>query len=194
MCLQASVVVFPEGTIMNWALEKPAVREAFRSIARKNGCQPFEHVLFPKHRGFHRVLNHLEGQLDAVYDLTIMYSCTRGPAGEHGMAPSFLGKKYSTLQLLSVNIRIPPFLNAKPQLLRPPEHSRFYPINQLHYPCSFASDRHKRCAKRRRGSEAVSDRTVRHQRTVSTIIHPSRSFLANCIADLRTSHPAKYIR
>ncbi|XP_042901542.1 1-acyl-sn-glycerol-3-phosphate acyltransferase epsilon isoform X1 [Parasteatoda tepidariorum] len=70
------MVIFPEGTRYN--PEMPNVIEKSQAFARERGLVPLKHVLTPKYRGFHLTLENLKNNLDAVYDATVIYSCTKG--------------------------------------------------------------------------------------------------------------------
>ncbi|OQR78279.1 1-acyl-sn-glycerol-3-phosphate acyltransferase epsilon-like [Tropilaelaps mercedesae] len=83
-----SMLIYPEGTVMNWALDERNVWEKNRAYARSNGEQPFEYVLFPRYRGLFRLLKHLRGNTQALYDFTIIYESTRTGNGFRRRTPS----------------------------------------------------------------------------------------------------------
>jgi 1-acyl-sn-glycerol-3-phosphate acyltransferase len=66
--LPASLVIFPEGTRM-----KPDKFAASQAYAKRKGLPVLNHVLLPRGKGVHASLQGLEGHLQAVYDLTIIY-------------------------------------------------------------------------------------------------------------------------
>ena len=66
--LPTSLVIFPEGTRM-----KPDKFAASQAYAKRKGLPVLEHVLLPRGKGIHASLQGLEGYLQAVYDLTIIY-------------------------------------------------------------------------------------------------------------------------
>ncbi|GFY50561.1 1-acyl-sn-glycerol-3-phosphate acyltransferase epsilon [Trichonephila inaurata madagascariensis] len=70
------MVIFPEGTRYN--PEASDMIEKSQSFARDRGLVPLKHVLTPKYKGFQIALEHLKNNLDAVYDATVIYSCTKG--------------------------------------------------------------------------------------------------------------------
>ncbi|XP_055945741.1 1-acyl-sn-glycerol-3-phosphate acyltransferase epsilon-like isoform X2 [Argiope bruennichi] len=70
------MVIFPEGTRYN--PEASEMIEKSQSFAKDRGLVPLKHVLTPKYKGFHIALEHLKNNLDAVYDATVIYSCTKG--------------------------------------------------------------------------------------------------------------------
>lgn len=58
-----------------------------------SGLVPLKHVLTPKYKGFHIALENLKDNLDAVYDATVIYSCTKGNKKTlRTKAPSMFGK------------------------------------------------------------------------------------------------------
>ncbi|XP_022691581.1 1-acyl-sn-glycerol-3-phosphate acyltransferase epsilon-like [Varroa jacobsoni] len=81
------ILIYPEGTTMNNAIETPNIIEKSRQVAIENKQKPFEYVLFPRSRGFHRLLDKFRGQIDAIYDLTLIYSSTRDRNGHRRPAP-----------------------------------------------------------------------------------------------------------
>lgn len=76
---------------MNNAIETPNIIEKSRQVAIENKQKPFEYVLFPRSRGFHRLLDKFRGQIDAIYDLTLIYSSTRDRNGHRRPAPCVTG-------------------------------------------------------------------------------------------------------
>ncbi|XP_054711785.1 1-acyl-sn-glycerol-3-phosphate acyltransferase epsilon-like [Uloborus diversus] len=69
------MVIFPEGTRYN--PQSSDIIEKSRAFAKSRGLVPLKHVLTPKHRGFHIALENMKNNLDAIYDATVIYSCTR---------------------------------------------------------------------------------------------------------------------
>jgi 1-acyl-sn-glycerol-3-phosphate acyltransferase len=59
---------FVEGT-----RKTPAKHSASRAYAEKIGDRPFEHVMYPRTRGFVASVGAMRDQLDAVYDVTLAY-------------------------------------------------------------------------------------------------------------------------
>ncbi|GIY55274.1 1-acyl-sn-glycerol-3-phosphate acyltransferase epsilon [Caerostris darwini] len=70
------MVIFPEGTRFN--PEASEMIEKSQSFAKERGLVPLKHVLTPKYKGFYIALEHMKNNLDAVYDATVIYSCTKG--------------------------------------------------------------------------------------------------------------------
>ncbi|KFM65688.1 1-acyl-sn-glycerol-3-phosphate acyltransferase epsilon, partial [Stegodyphus mimosarum] len=70
------MVIFPEGTRYNPLASN--VIEKSRAFAKERGLVPLKHVLTPKYKGFHIALENMKDNLDAVYDATVIYSCTKG--------------------------------------------------------------------------------------------------------------------
>jgi len=66
--LPTSLVIFPEGTRM-----KPDKFASSQAYAKRKGLPVLQHVLLPRGKGVHASLQGLEGHLQAVYDLTIIY-------------------------------------------------------------------------------------------------------------------------
>ncbi|XP_022660046.1 uncharacterized protein LOC111249871 isoform X2 [Varroa destructor] len=91
------ITIYPEDTIMNWALENREIREKSRQMARDHGREPFQHVLFPKYRGFFRLLSLFRDRLDAVYDFTFIHASTRGPDGHRKPAPGLFAATLLTV-------------------------------------------------------------------------------------------------
>lgn len=60
--------LYPEGTRI-----KPNKLAKAQEFAQQNGHALPQHVLIPRVRGFQATLDGLEGHLQAVYDLTIVY-------------------------------------------------------------------------------------------------------------------------
>ena len=75
------MLIYPEGTTWNNGLEVEGIFEKSDALARACNREPFTHVMFPKHKGFYRLLSSLRERLDAVYDMTFAYSTTRTPEG-----------------------------------------------------------------------------------------------------------------
>ncbi len=63
------LVIFPEGTRISQAKLKRS-----RRIARRQGLEPLNHVMFPLTKGVGATLDGLGQRLEAVYDVTIGYS------------------------------------------------------------------------------------------------------------------------
>lgn len=70
------MVIFPEGTRYN-PLSTDIIEKS-RSFAKERGFVPLKHVLTPKYKGFHIALENMKNNLDAIYDATVIYSCTKG--------------------------------------------------------------------------------------------------------------------
>ncbi|XP_076320039.1 1-acyl-sn-glycerol-3-phosphate acyltransferase epsilon-like isoform X2 [Tachypleus tridentatus] len=81
------LVIFPEGTRFNPSL--PQLLERSHKVAEDQGIQPFKHLLTPKIRGLHVVLEQLRNSFDALYDVTVVYSNTKDKKnGKRKPAPS----------------------------------------------------------------------------------------------------------
>ncbi|KAG8178308.1 hypothetical protein JTE90_026279 [Oedothorax gibbosus] len=70
------MVIFPEGTRYN--PENLDLIEKSRSFANERGLVPLKHVLTPKYKGFYIAIENMKNNLDAIYDATVIYSCTKG--------------------------------------------------------------------------------------------------------------------
>ncbi|OQR78278.1 1-acyl-sn-glycerol-3-phosphate acyltransferase epsilon-like [Tropilaelaps mercedesae] len=86
------LMIYPEGTTWNNAVDEGRIFEKSRQVAIESGREPFRHLLFPRARGFQRLLSQFRGQIKAVYDLTLVYSSTRDSSGAKKPAPSLTGK------------------------------------------------------------------------------------------------------
>lgn len=70
-----------------------------------SGLVPLKHVLTPKYKGFHIALENLKDNLDAVYDATVIYSCTKGNKKTlRTKAPSMFGKLSYIYKYMSASI------------------------------------------------------------------------------------------
>ncbi|CAF1093034.1 unnamed protein product [Adineta steineri] len=69
------LVIFPEGTRYNPEKNQDAI-ERSREFAQKKGVLPFDHVLYPRTGATIAAINALKDKLDAVYDITVVYSPT----------------------------------------------------------------------------------------------------------------------
>ncbi|XP_003739360.1 1-acyl-sn-glycerol-3-phosphate acyltransferase epsilon [Galendromus occidentalis] len=85
-----SLLIYPEGTTWNNGEEVDGIFQKSDALARSCNREPFQHVLFPKHKGFYRLLSKFRNRLDAVYDVTVGYSSTRSPEGRRLMAPGMI--------------------------------------------------------------------------------------------------------
>lgn len=65
------LVIFPEGTRFN--PKKLSYLEKSRSYASNNGLEPLDEVLTPRAKAFHCAVTSMDKNLDAVYDITIVY-------------------------------------------------------------------------------------------------------------------------
>ncbi|OQR78280.1 1-acyl-sn-glycerol-3-phosphate acyltransferase epsilon-like [Tropilaelaps mercedesae] len=101
----ACMVIYPEGTIMNYAMENPVVLEQSQQIARKHHRKPFQYVLFPRHRGFYHLLTHFKGHVNAVYDFTFIYKCTRGPNGLRKPTPGLYDILRATFSTVHIHLQ-----------------------------------------------------------------------------------------
>lgn len=84
--LPNSLVIFPEGTRM-----KPDKFAASRAYAKRKGLPVLDRVLLPRGKGIHASLQGLEGYLQSVYDLTIVYD-----GGAPSLSDFFLKGGYTT--------------------------------------------------------------------------------------------------
>lgn len=81
------LVIFPEGTRYTGAARQLG---SSRTYARTRKLAPpeLQYVLCPRVTGMHLALDALRDRLDAVYDVTIAYSQSRGFTGGRVQAPS----------------------------------------------------------------------------------------------------------
>ncbi|CAM1299019.1 Uncharacterised protein g2298 [Pycnogonum litorale] len=68
------LVIFPEGTRFN--PQNPDLLRKNRDIAIQQGYKPLSHVLFPRPKGMQMALQLIKDNVDAVYDVSIVYSNT----------------------------------------------------------------------------------------------------------------------
>ena len=80
------LVIFPEGTRFNPIVSEQVLQRS-KLFAQEKGLSPFDRVLYPRSGATIAAIRALKDQLDAVYDVTIMYSQTYELA-----APSMFGK------------------------------------------------------------------------------------------------------
>ncbi|CAF3965561.1 unnamed protein product [Rotaria magnacalcarata] len=69
------LVIFPEGTRYNPVNNQDAI-ERSRQFAKQKGIPPFDNVLYPRTGATVAAINALKDKLNAVYDVTVMYSST----------------------------------------------------------------------------------------------------------------------
>ncbi|CAM4922463.1 unnamed protein product [Rotaria socialis] len=69
------LVIFPEGTRYNPVKNQDAL-ERSRQFAKQKGIPPFDNVLYPRTGATVAAINALKDKLNAVYDVTVMYSST----------------------------------------------------------------------------------------------------------------------
>jgi len=63
------LVSFTEGT-----RKTPKKLAASSRFAESSGMKPFEHVLFPRYKGFVANIQGLDGRIEKIYDFTLVYS------------------------------------------------------------------------------------------------------------------------
>lgn len=82
--------MFPEGT--RYIPEQSALISKSRQVAEKSGFKPLDHHLTPRYKGTYLALSHLRSSLDAVYDVTVVYSGSMDERGQRKKAPQLIGK------------------------------------------------------------------------------------------------------
>lgn len=86
------LVIFPEGTRYNPIMNQNTIQQS-KLFAQKKGLIPFEYVLYPRTGATVAAIKALKNNLNAVYDITIMYNQTYDNEKQLRLAaPSMAGK------------------------------------------------------------------------------------------------------
>ena len=86
------LVVFPEGTRYN-PINNQDIIQRSRLFAQQKGVQPFDYLLYPRSGATIAAIKALKQQLNAVYDVTVMYNQTFDSEREIRLAaPSMFGE------------------------------------------------------------------------------------------------------
>ncbi|CAF1568278.1 unnamed protein product, partial [Didymodactylos carnosus] len=96
------LVIFPEGTRYSLDNNNEAIQRS-KMFSDKRGLVPFEHVLYPRSGATVAALDVLRANLDAVYDVTVMYSDTYDNENQRRLSapsmPEYCEGKSSSLHL-----------------------------------------------------------------------------------------------
>ncbi|KJE92685.1 1-acylglycerol-3-phosphate O-acyltransferase [Capsaspora owczarzaki ATCC 30864] len=101
------LVVFPEGTRFE-PTQKPAILERSKLYCAERGWPQFEQVLPPRINGFRGCVNGLRNHIDAVYDVTVMYSTSNDLASGRTVrdrTPSMLDLLARRYKRIDIHIR-----------------------------------------------------------------------------------------
>ena len=88
--LQSWVVVFPEGTRFIPGKED-AIKKS-QKAALSAGLKPLQYHLTPRYKGSYLVLEKLRNNLDAIYDITVVYSKTWDANKQRSKAAQLIGE------------------------------------------------------------------------------------------------------
>lgn len=83
-------MIFPEGTC--FAPNEYDLIKKSNKAADENGLKPLVHHLTPRYRGSFLALEKLRSNLDAIYDVTCVYSGSVNEDKERTPAPELIGK------------------------------------------------------------------------------------------------------
>lgn len=92
---QSWTVIFPEGTC--FAPNEYDLIKKSNKAADANGLKPLVNHLTPRYRGSFLALAKLRSNLDAIYDVTCVYSGSFNEKKERTPAPELIGKNILTL-------------------------------------------------------------------------------------------------
>jgi len=84
------MVMFPEGT--RFIPEKVELIAKSQNLAQTAGLKPLYHHMTPRYKGTFLALNRLRDNLDAIYDVTIVYSGTLDANCNRRRAPHLIGR------------------------------------------------------------------------------------------------------
>ncbi|TKR59516.1 hypothetical protein L596_029176 [Steinernema carpocapsae] len=99
------LLIFPEGT--RFTKKRPDAIAKSSNICNKVGIPEFKNVLIPKAGGFSLALDGLtnDGNLDAIYDVTIGYGQTR-QEGRHGRPPNMFEFVCGNPQFQNIHVHV----------------------------------------------------------------------------------------
>lgn len=92
---QSWTVIFPEGTC--FAPNEYDLIKKSNKAADDNGVKPLVNHLTPRYRGSFLALEKLRSNLDAIYDVTCVYSGSLDSNKERTPAPELIGKDFFQL-------------------------------------------------------------------------------------------------
>lgn len=96
------LVIFPEGTRFNPASVE--ILDKSRQFAEEQGLYPYSHLLTPRIRGLQMALDGLRSNLDAIYDVTVIYSNTIDNKGFRIKAPSMFEMITGSCKQLHIHV------------------------------------------------------------------------------------------
>ncbi len=100
---QSWTVIFPEGTC--FAPNEYDLIKKSNKAADANGLKPLVNHLTPRYRGSFLALAKLRSNLDAIYDVTCVYSGSVNEKKERTPAPELIGKKHFNFSKSSNTIK-----------------------------------------------------------------------------------------
>lgn len=96
------LILFPEGTRF---VPGSATATKSRTFAEEQGLTPLQHLLMPRTRGMHLTLDKLQDNIDAIYDVTVVYEGTVDETGKRIQAPNLFGYFRGTCKRIHIHTK-----------------------------------------------------------------------------------------